>query len=134
MSIGITELALIIMTAIQSFEFYYLIKSSRRTNEILEHPGDLALSLIKQLENDEKFADAFGSLIAWSGQTAIAGVKKTIADSGIQPPMKIKTIGDLVQYITHFPSVQGAIEKKITGAVGGKAAPAAEIVNDMISM
>lgn len=133
MSIGITELALIVMTAIQSFEFYYLIKSSRRTNEILEHPGDLAVSLIKQLEEDEKFAEAFGSLIAWSGGIAVNGVKKTMNEAGIKPP-KIKSIGDFLGYVMQFPSVQTQIEKKITGAVGGKAAPAAEIVNDMISM
>lgn len=123
--IGITEIALIIMTAIQSFEFYYLIKSSRRTNEILENPAPVVKGFLKSLAEDEDFAKEFAGFIAWAGQTGIAGVKQTMQDAGFKPP-KIKSFGDLLGFLVQMPAIQDAVQKKAASLVEGKAVAVVE--------
>lgn len=109
-------------TIIQCIEMYLLITSSRRTNQILEHPGPLVVSGLKELmvelSEDKDFQQMLGGFVAWAGTTAITNVKANMEKAGIKVP-KIKSLGDALGLIFQLPGVQAAVEKKVEGLVGG---------------
>jgi len=112
------EIIIGIMTIIQTFEFIYLIQSSRRTNQLIEDPAPILIGLINRIKEDPKFAQEFGSFIAWCGQTGIQGIKTSMSDAGIKVP-KIRTLGDVFSALMQMPKIQQAIEDKITKAATG---------------
>jgi len=114
----IMEILLGIMTFIQTLEVYWLLKSNRRTNEILENPAPVIEGLMEACREDKEFAAAFDSFLAWSGQCAIAGFKAQAEAAGVKVP-KIKNIGDLFSFALQMPAIQQAIEKKVQSAAGG---------------
>jgi len=116
-----------VTTAIQCFEMWMLVKSSRQTNRILQDPAPIVKGFLKALAEDEDFAKEFAGFIAWAGQTGIAGVKQTMTEAGIKPP-KIKSFGDLLGFLVQMPQIQDAVQKKAAGIVNGKAAV---VVEDM---
>jgi len=113
------EIIIGIMTIIQTFEFIYLIQSSRRTNELIEDPAPILIGLIKRVQEDKEFAAAFGGLIVWAGQCAVQGVKDKVA-TDMKPP-KIKNLSDVLGYLVQMPQIQSAIQNKVSGALGDKA-------------
>jgi len=112
-------------TLIQCIEMWMLVKSSRRTNELLENPAPLVSGFLQNLANDPDFAKEFAGFIAWMGQTGISGIKTTMQEAGIKPP-KIKSFGDMVGFLFQMPQIQAAIEKKAKAAIEGTAAEVVE--------
>ena len=108
-------------TIIQCIEMYLLISSSRRTNQILEHPGPLVVSGLKELmaevSEDKDFQAMLGGFVSWAGTTAIASVKQNMEQAGIKVP-KIRSLGDALGLVFQLPGIQGAIEKKAQSILG----------------
>jgi len=122
----VIAVATIVTTAIQCLEMFLILRSNRRTNEILENPAPVIEGLMIACKEDKEFAQAFGSFLAWSGQCAIAGFKAQAEQAGVKVP-KIKSVGDLFSFALQMPSIQAAIEKKIKGSAGNAVA---EVVED----
>lgn len=105
-----------ITTIIQCIEMWMLVRSSRRTNELLSDPAPLLMGLMEHLAEDKKFQQEFGAFISWMGQAGIAGVKNTMQEAGFKPP-KIKSFGDLLGFLVQMPTIQSAIEAKAQSMV-----------------
>lgn len=119
--LAVIALATIVTTAIQCIEMFMILRSNRRTNEILENPAPVIVGLMDALKEDKEFAQEFGNFIAWGGSAALAGVRQNMETAGIKPP-KIKSLGDFLGFLVQMPQIQAAIEKKMVGAVEGAAA------------
>lgn len=72
--LALIALVTTITTIIQTIEMYLLLKSNRKTNDILENPGKLlldgAVDMVDGLTNDAEAAQAFFTLIANMGKVA----------------------------------------------------------------
>lgn len=118
-------IATMITSVINTIEIIYLIRSSRRTNEILENPSPVICGLMDALKEDEKFAKEFGGFLVWVGGALLAGLQSKMGDAGMKPP-KIKTLGDAFGLIFQLPNIRSAIEKKASQIVEGAGADAAQ--------
>ena len=108
----------LITSIINTIEIIYLIRSSRRTNEILENPAPIVSGFLHALEDDKDFAKEFGSFVVWCGQAALSGVKQSMEGAGMKPP-KIKSFGDALGFLIQLPQIQQAIQTKAAAALEG---------------
>lgn len=110
----------LITSIINTIEIIYLIRSSHRTNEILENPAPLISGLVHALQEDKEFEKEFGALVVWMGQAALSGIKSSMEKAEIRPP-KIKSFGDALGFLIQLPQIQNAIQAKATKAIEGAA-------------
>lgn len=110
----------IITTLIQTIEMWLLVKSSRQTNYLLSHPGDLLLDgitgWIKNLWESDKDQKAFFTFMNILAQNMVLGIREAAAGAGIKPP-KIRNVQDAIGYILSLPGTQ----KRIEGLMSGEA-------------
>lgn len=116
-----------VTSIINCIEIIYLIRSSRRTNEILENPAPLFVGLMEALATDKEFQQEFGNFVAWAGQTAVLGIKQSMTKEGKKVP-KIRSFSDLLGFVSSLPQVQSAIEAKAAGLIG----PTEEVLKEVV--
>lgn len=110
----------IVTTLIQTIEMWLLVRSSKQTNHILSHPGELLLTgiteWIKGIWDDEKAQKTFFTFAQILAQNMIMGAREAAQNAGLKPP-KIRNVQDAVGYILSLPGAQARIDKAISGAM-----------------
>lgn len=115
----------LITSIINCIEIISLIKSSRKTNQILEDPAPVVKGFMNSLKHDPEFAKEFSSFLLWCGQSGMAGIKDAMTDAGMKPP-KIKNFSDAMGFLFQLPAIQDAIQKKISKGLANTAEDAVQ--------
>jgi len=118
---------LLVMTIIQTFEIFFLLKTSARTNEILENPTLIIQTFLDNLVKDKDVQKSFFEFVAVCGSAMMQGMQGNPA--GTPPkPVKLRGMAKLLEPFINNQQVQGMIADKIgqtlqkAGTAGAKRA------------
>jgi hypothetical protein len=104
-----------ITSAINCIEIVYLIKSSKRTNEILEHPVEIITKLAADLKDDKEAQEMFFQLVGAMAITGFTHIQQTV---GKDIKKEIKSGNPLPKkYGWAWPFLEGLIPKTQDAAV-----------------